>query len=60
MSKTEFLKPGNFIYPVPAVMVSCGSMEGEKNIISMDGDGMLGSSHGIYFRETGEVLISHS
>ena len=35
MSKTEFLKPGNFIYPVPAVMVSCGSMEGEKNIITV-------------------------
>ena len=35
MSKTEFAKPGNFIYPVPAVMVSCGSMEGEKNIITV-------------------------
>ena len=35
MSKTEFAKPGNFIYPVPAVMVSCGTMEGEKNIITV-------------------------
>lgn len=34
MSK-EYWKPGNMLYPVPAVMVSCGR-EGEKpNIITV-------------------------
>ena len=33
--KTAFPKPGNFLYPVPPVMVSCGA-EGEKpNIITV-------------------------
>ena len=33
MSKTMW-KPGTFIYPIPAVMVSCGDME-KSNIITM-------------------------
>lgn len=28
-------KPGNMLYPVPAVMVTCGSAEGESNIITV-------------------------
>lgn len=35
MAKIAFEKPGNFLYPVPAVMVSCGTMDGEKNIITV-------------------------
>ena len=31
----EIWKPGTVLYPVPAVMVSCGTMEGEKNIITI-------------------------
>ena len=29
------LKPGNVLYPLPAVMVSCGEMGGETNIITI-------------------------
>ena len=43
MSK-EYWKPGNMLYPVPAVMVSCGR-EGEKpNIITVAWAG-----YGFYF-----------
>ncbi len=31
----ETWKPGTLIYPVPAVMVSCGTVEGEKNILTV-------------------------
>ena len=35
MSKIAFPKPGNFIYPVPAVMVSCANADGKPNIITI-------------------------
>lgn len=35
MSKIEFDKPGNFLYPLPAVMVTCGDADGENNIITI-------------------------
>lgn len=35
MNKITFEKPGNFLYPVPAVMVSCRSGKGESNIITV-------------------------
>lgn len=34
MSK-EFWKPGNMLYPVPAVMVSCGNKDEKDNIITV-------------------------
>lgn len=36
-------KPGTVLYPVPAVMVSCGSMTGEKNIITVAWTGTINS-----------------
>ena len=36
-------KPGTVLYPVPVVMVSCGSMDGEKNIITVAGTGTINS-----------------
>ena len=33
--KITFAKPGNFHYPVPAVLVSCGDYEGESNLITL-------------------------
>lgn len=39
MSKTMW-KPGTFIYPIPAVMVSCGDME-KSNIITVAWTGIL-------------------
>ena len=31
----EIWKPGNMLYPLPAVMVSCGDREGRTNIITV-------------------------
>lgn len=67
----EYLKPGNMLYPVPVVMVSC-SRDGEKpNIITVAWAGTVCSdpamvsisirknrhSHGI-IKETGEFVIN--
>ena len=41
MSKTIW-KPGTFIYPIPAVMVSCGTME-KSNIITVAWTGIINS-----------------
>ncbi len=35
VEKTTFPKPGNFLYPVPAVMVSCMDREKKPNIITI-------------------------
>ena len=39
MSK-QMWKPGTFLYPIPAVMVSCGTME-KSNIITVAWTGIL-------------------
>ena len=40
MSKINF-KPGNMIYPLPAVMVSCGDIDGESNIFTVAWTGTI-------------------
>ena len=42
MSKTMW-KPGTFIYPIPAVMVSCGDME-KSNIITVAWTGIINTN----------------
>ena len=42
MSKVMW-KPGTFIYPIPAVMVSCGDME-NSNIITVAWTGILNTN----------------
>jgi len=39
----EIWKPGTVLYPVPAVMVSCGNTDGEKNIITIAWAGTINS-----------------
>ena len=39
-NKVLFEKPGNFLYPIPAVMVSCGTME-KPNIITIAWTGTI-------------------
>ena len=34
-------KPGNMVYPLPAVMVSCGDKEGNTNIITIAWTGTI-------------------
>ena len=41
MSKITFQKPGNFIYPVPAVMVSLRDKTGKSNIITVAWTGTI-------------------
>ncbi len=41
MSKITFPKPGNFVYPVPAVMVSCRGKNGTANIITIAWTGTI-------------------
>ena len=44
MTEKEFWKPGNMLYPIPAVMVSCGSPEHKANIITIAWAGTVCSS----------------
>lgn len=41
MDKKQIWKPGNMLYPVPAVMVSCGDAAGNKNIITVAWTGTI-------------------
>ncbi len=71
MSKITFEKPGNFIYPVPAVLVSCADKEGNKNIITIAWTGTICSDPPMAYisvrkerhsydmiKETGEFVIN--
>ena len=51
-------KPGTFVYPIPAVMVSCGTME-NSNIITVAWTGTINtrSSNGIHICTTIKTLI---
>lgn len=40
MSKINF-KPGNMLYPLPAVMVTCGDIHGKSNIVTVAWTGTL-------------------
>lgn len=44
MFEKEFWKPGNMLYPIPAVMVSCGRKEEKPNIITIAWAGTVCSS----------------
>ena len=37
----ELWKPGNMVYPLPAVMVSCADKEGHDNIITIAWTGTI-------------------
>ena len=69
MSKVMW-KPGTFIYPIPAVMVSCGSMD-KSNIITVAWTGILNTNPAMCYisvrperhsyniiKETGEFVIN--
>lgn len=69
--KIQFEKPGNMLYPVPAVMVSCADKNGRANILTIAWAGTVCSdppmvsisvrksrySHDI-IRDTGEFVIN--
>ena len=64
-------KPGNMVYPLPAVMVSVGDKNGEKNIITVAWTGTICSSPAMLYvsvrperyshrmiKETGEFVVN--
>ena len=71
MDKKQLWKPGNMLYPVPAVMVSCAGRDGKKNIVTIAWTGTVCSdpvmvsisvrperySYGL-IRETGAFAIN--
>ena len=71
MNKKQIWKPGNMLYPVPAVMVSCGDAAGNKNIITVAWTGTICSDPAMVsisvrperfsysmIEETGEFVIN--
>ncbi|MDD3571187.1 MAG: flavin reductase family protein [Lachnospiraceae bacterium] len=67
----DIWKPGTVLYPVPAVMVSCGTMEGEKNIITIAWAGTINTAPAMTYisvrperysyemiKKTGEFVIN--
>ncbi len=69
MSKIMW-KPGTFVYPIPAVMISCGNME-KSNIITVAWTGVLNTNPAMVYisvrperysynliKETGEFAIN--
>ena len=58
MSKVQW-KGGTFIYPIPAVMVSCGTME-ESNIITVAWTGFLNTNPAMCYISVRPERYSHN
>lgn len=58
MSKTTF-KPGTMLNPVPAVMVTCGSVPEEENIITIAWTGIVNSEPPITYVSVRKSRFSH-
>lgn len=58
MSKTVW-KPGTFIYPIPAVMVSCGTME-KSNIITVAWTGIVNTNPAMVYISVRPTRYSYS
>lgn len=67
----QIWNPGTILYPVPAVMVSCGNINGEKNIITIAWTGTINTNPPMTYisvrperhsyniiKETGEFVIN--
>ena len=52
-------KPGTMIYPLPALLVSCGSTEEEYNIITVAWYYLYQPRHVLYIRTSGASFLSH-
>jgi len=59
MSKITF-KPGTMVYPVPAVMVSCGENNSEYNIITIAWTGIVNSEPPMTYIAVRKSRHSHS
>ena len=52
-------KPGTMVYPVPAVMVTCGSSEEEHNIITIAWTGIINSEPPMTYISVRKQRYSH-
>ena len=57
MSKVTW-KPGTFLYPIPAVMVSCGTME-KSNIITVAWTGIINTNPAMVYISIRPERYSH-
>lgn len=55
----ESFKPGTLLYPLPVVMVSCGTMEGLKNIVTVAWTGTLNSEPPMCYISLRKSRYSH-
>ena len=60
MGKIEFEKPGNFLYPLPAVLVSCQDKKGNKNIITIAWTGTVCSDPPMVYISVRKERFSYS
>lgn len=71
MEKKQIWKPGNMLYPVPVVMISCGDKKGNKNIVTVAWAGTICSDPAMLsislrperfsydmIKETGEFVVN--
>lgn len=59
MSKVQW-KPGNMIYPLPAVMVSCGTKPEEYNIITISWTGTINTDPAMCYISVRKERFSHN
>jgi len=52
-------KPGTMLYPLPTVMVSCGNMDGERNIITIAWTGIVNSEPPMTYISVRKSRYSH-
>ncbi len=55
----QIWKPGNMLYPLPAVMVSTADKSGRSNIITVawDRNSMYESGDAVYICKTGTIFV---
>ena len=55
----QIWKPGNMIYPLPAVMVSCqeGGRETKHHHGGVDGNRLYQPADGLYFGKTAALFV---
>ncbi len=58
MAKQQW-KPGNMLYPLPAVMVSCGDKEGHKNVLTAAWTGTICSDPAMVYVSIRKSRYSH-
>lgn len=58
MAKQQW-KPGNMVYPLPAVMVTCGDRQGKKNVMTAAWTGTICSDPAMVYVSVRKTRFSH-